>query len=120
MQRKDILHARAGATRRAHRVRSRIRAVSSRPRLCVFRSLRHITVQLIDDTQGKTLAASSDRQVETKGKKPVEIAAAVGADIAQRAKKAGITAVVFDRGSSAYHGRVRALAEAARAEGLEF
>jgi len=95
---------------------------SSRPRLSVFRSSRHISAQVIDDTRGHTLASASTlekelRQVPTGD---VKAAAAVGKLVAQRAKAAGITAVVFDRGGFKYHGRVAALADAAREEGLEF
>ncbi len=106
--------------RRAIRVRKAIVGNSSRPRLSVFRSLRHISVQVIDDSKGVTLLSSSDAKVDAKGKKPVEVAALVGADIAKQAVAAKITEVVFDRGSYRYHGRVQALAEAARENGLQF
>jgi large subunit ribosomal protein L18 len=92
---------------------------AARPRLVVFRSLAHIEAQVIDDQSGKTLAASSDRLLKVKGTK-TERATAVGTDIATKAKAAKITAVVFDRGGFQYHGRVKALAEAARAGGLTF
>ncbi|OIR10031.1 50S ribosomal protein L18 [mine drainage metagenome] len=95
-----------------------------RPRLSVFRSSKHIYVQLIDDVQGKTLAAASSIDLEIKGdlKTGADIAAAqrVGKLIAERAIKAGITEVVFDRGGYIYHGRVKALADAAREGGLSF
>lgn len=90
-----------------------------RPRLVVFRSLAHIEAQLIDDTVGKTLAAANDRQLKTKGTK-TEQAVAVGTAIAEHAKAKKITTVVFDRGGFQYHGRVKALADAARAGGLMF
>lgn len=120
MNRKEILAKRARAARRAARVRARIQGTAERPRLSVFRSHRHITAQLIDDTTGRTLASASDLKL-TKGEgKPLERAATVGAQLAEAAKKAGVTAVIFDRGSYLYHGRVKALAEAAREAGLVF
>lgn len=106
--------------RRAHRTRSRIRGTSERPRLTIFRSSKHIHAQIIDDSVGKTLVSSSDASVEAKGKKPVDVAALIGSDIAQKASAAGIKAVVFDRGPYKYHGRVKALADAAREGGLAF
>jgi len=106
--------------RRAHRTRSKIRGNSAQPRVSVFRSLRHLSVQVIDDAQQKTLASSSDMAVEAKGKKPLEVAALIGADVAEKAIAAGVKKVVFDRGSYKYHGRVKAIAEAMREGGLEF
>ncbi|RMH02063.1 MAG: 50S ribosomal protein L18 [Planctomycetota bacterium] len=110
--------------RKARSVRRRLRAVSDRPRLSVNRSLKHISVQVIDDRQGCTLAAASDLEPslreELAGKSKTERAAAVGAVIAQRATAAGVTAVAFDRGRYLYHGRVKALADAAREGGLKF
>ena len=110
--------------RRHARVRRRIAGDAGRPRLSVFRSLHHIYVQLIDDATGNTLAAASTREKEiAKGlesRKTVGAAEKVGAAIAQRAKAKGITAVVFDRGGYKYHGRIKALADAARSAGLEF
>lgn len=117
---KRILKKRALATRRAVRTRARIRGTAERPRLTVFRSLKHISAQVIDDTTGRTLAASTDTHIDAKGKKPVEVAALVGTDVSEKAKKAGVTTIVFDRGSYKYHGRVAALAEAAREAGLKF
>lgn len=107
------------AKRRAKRTRAKIGG-SGRPRLSVFRSLKHISVQLIDDATGKTIVASSDKVVDTNGKKPVEVAKLVGEDIAKKAVEAKITKVVFDRGQYKYHGRVKAIADAAREGGLEF
>lgn len=104
---------------RHHRVRSRAIGSKTKPRLNVFRSLTHIYVQLIDDETGKTLAAASSTEVKTKGKK-TQIAAEVGKLAAQKALALGIKKVVFDRGGYQYHGRVKELAEAARAAGLEF
>lgn len=103
--------------RRAHRVRSRIRGTAQRPRLTVNRSLKHISAQLIDDENGVTLAAVSDTAAT--GTK-TEKAQAVGTQIAEAGKAAGIESVVFDRGSYLYHGRVKALADAAREAGLNF
>ena len=100
------------------RVRNKISGTPERPRLVVFRSLKHIYAQLVDDTSGRTVATVSDLGIE-QGKKG-ERAAAVGKLIAERAKTAGITRVVFDRGGYRYHGRVKAVADAARKGGLEF
>jgi len=104
--------------RRKRRVRTALRARSgSRPRLSVHRSGKHIYAQIIDDAQGRTLAAAN-----TLGAKGTDIDAAtrVGQQLAEKAKAAGVTAVVFDRGGFLFHGRVKALAEAAREGGLEF
>jgi len=106
-------------TIRHRRVRATISGTAYRPRLVVFRSLAHIEAQLIDDTVGKTLAAVTDRQLKTKGTK-TEQAVAVGTAIAEQAKAKKITTVVFDRGGFQYHGRIKALADAARAGGLMF
>ena len=109
--------------RRRRRVRSALRArASGKPRLSVHRSGRHIYAQVIDDLAGKTLAAASSLDKELKGKTGAtrDGAAAVGKTIAERAKKAGINQVVFDRGAFLFHGRVKALADAAREGGLEF
>jgi large subunit ribosomal protein L18 len=112
------------AARRKDRVRRSLRKVSvtGRPRLSVFRSSKHIYAQIIDDAQGHTLAAASSNEKEGRGKTgaDVDAAAAVGKLIAERATKAGVTDVVFDRGSYIYHGRVKALAEGAREGGLNF
>ena len=108
--------------RRKSRVRRKLRSVSGgRPRLSVFRSSKQIYAQIIDDAAGATLAAASSIESELRGKlkgSNAEAAAAVGKLVAERAQKAGITAVVFDRGGYAYHGRVKALAESARQAGL--
>lgn len=110
--------------RRHRRVRKRVYGTSERPRLCVFRSLRHMRAQVIDDVQGTTLAAAStlDAEVRTElgGKDKAGQAAVVGELLAERALEAGIKQVIFDRGGFQYHGRVKALAEAARKGGLEF
>ena len=105
--------------RRAIRVRAAMSGDASRPRLTVFRSLKHISAQLIDDTVGKTLASASDKDVASK-EKPLVRAKEVGKLLAERAVKAGVKAAVFDRGSFRYHGRVAALADGAREGGLDF
>ena len=104
------------------RIRKKISGTPERPRMSVFRSNKNIYVQLIDDVKGRTLVSASSRVKEIRqiqGNK-TQIAAEVGKLIAQRALKAGITAVVFDRNGYLYHGRVKALAEAARQNGLKF
>jgi len=110
--------------RRHLRLRKRVRGSVERPRLCVFRSNVHIYAQVIDDTQGRTLAAASstDKQLAATlgGKTKTERAQAVGKLIAERARQAGIEKVVFDRGGFRYHGRIQALADAAREGGLDF
>lgn len=107
---------------RHDRLRKKIEGTEARPRLCVFRSLSNIYAQVIDDSRGKTLVSASSLEANVKGtgKKKKDVAKAVGNLVAQRAKGAGITAVVFDRGGYQYHGRVQALAEAAREGGLKF
>lgn len=101
------------------RIRNKISGTAEFPRLCVFRSLRHIHAQIIDDTAGHTLVAASSLELEDKGNNK-EVAAKVGKLIAEKAKKAGITSVVFDRSGYIYHGKVQALADGAREGGLEF
>ncbi|MFA6522478.1 MAG: 50S ribosomal protein L18 [Patescibacteria group bacterium] len=110
---------RAKMTRRANRTRAKIEGTSLRPRLSVFRSVRHISAQLINDETGKTIVSASDMQLKLKGK-PVEIARQIGEELGKRAIAAGVNAVVFDRGSYQYAGAVKALAEGARASGLQF
>jgi large subunit ribosomal protein L18 len=117
---KDIISKRAQAKRRAIRTRAKISGTKERPRLSVFRSLKHISVQLIDDVNSRTLASASDIKTDRKGKKPLDLAALIGQEIASKAKAAGITTVIFDRGSYRYHGRVKAVADAAREGGLQF
>lgn len=111
---------RHNAARRAYRVRVKVQGTATRPRLSVFRSLKHISVQLIDDAAGRTMVSSSDYAIDAKGKKGLEVATLLGTDIAKKATTAGIKEVVFDRGSYKYHGRVKALADAAREGGLVF
>jgi large subunit ribosomal protein L18 len=114
------LSVREARLRRHKRVRGKISGTAERPRLAVFRSNRGIEAQLINDREGKTVAAASWLQVEKsfKGKKN-EQAAEVGKLLATEAKKAGVESAVFDRGGYLYHGRVKALADAAREEGLK-
>ena len=109
--------------RRRRRVRTALKARSSgKPRLSVHRSGRHIYAQVIDDAAGKTLASASSLDKDLKGKTGAtkDSAAAVGKTVAERAKAAGVSQVVFDRGGFLFHGRVKALADAAREGGLEF
>ena len=116
---------RAARDKRHRRVRKRVAGAETRPRLAVFRSLHHITAQVIDDARGHTLVAASSVEGELKGQLKgatanSAAAAAVGRVVAQRAVAAGVKTVVFDRGGYLYHGRVKALADAAREAGLEF
>lgn len=111
--------------RRRHlRVRARLSGTPERPRLNIFRSSAHMYAQLVDDTQGHTIASASTLEDDVlgraKGKTKTERAHAVGIVIAERAKAAGIESVVFDRGGFKYHGRVKAVAEGARESGLKF
>lgn len=120
-RRRLTLHA--ARLRRHARVRRTVVGTPPRPRLAVFRSANHIYGQLIDDQTGRTLAAASDLEADLRarhGRSKVEQAGAVGAHLAQRALAAGIRTVVFDRGGFRYHGRVKALADAARNAGLDF
>ena len=107
--------------KRHRRVRKRVSGTTARPRLAVFRSNRHIYAQVIDDTTGRTLAAASTAEPELRSGATgtVDAAKAVGQLVGERAKVAGVTAVVFDRGGFRYHGRVAALCDGARAAGLE-
>jgi large subunit ribosomal protein L18 len=102
-------------------VRKRVHGTVDRPRLAVYRSNRYIYAQVIDDVQGRTLAAASSQESGLRSEHlNLDTAAKVGEAIAARAKGAGVTSVVFDRGGYKFHGRVKALADAARAAGLEF
>jgi large subunit ribosomal protein L18 len=113
---------RSSRARRHLRVRKKVQGTAARPRLVVTRSTRHITAQVVDDTTHRTLASASSLDADVRGidgdKKAR--AAAVGRAIAERAKSAGIDAVVFDRGGNRYHGRIASLADAAREGGLTF
>ena len=103
------------------RIRSKVTGTSQRPRLAVFRSLKHIYAQVIDDSTGKTIASASSRDKDSSTKGANSAAAkAVGALIAKKAQDKGITQVVFDRGGYLYHGNIKALADAARENGLKF
>jgi large subunit ribosomal protein L18 len=106
--------------RRHRRVRSKVVGTAERPRLAVYRSNRGIAAQVIDDTAGRTLAAASSQDRSLAKAKRADAPAAVGKLVAERARDAGIATVVFDRGGYLYHGRVKALADAARESGLEF
>jgi large subunit ribosomal protein L18 len=108
--------------RRIHkRIRNRVTGSPERPRLAVFRSLNHIYAQVIDDAQGHTVASAGSIEKDVRGKGGnVDGAKLIGRLVAERAKEKGVTKVVFDRGGYLYHGRVKALADAAREAGLEF
>lgn len=118
------LTSRQSAAKRATRTRTRLKSLANgRPRLSVFRSAKNIYAQIIDDAQGVTLAAASSLEGEKKAKakgSDKDAAARVGKLVAERAKEKGVTDVVFDRGGYIYHGRVKALADAAREAGLNF
>ena len=111
-----------GRAKRHIRVRKKVRGTASRPRLSVFRSARHIYAQVIDDTTGRTLATASTLEPARRKQrtKPLESAKNIGKSVAEKAKKAGIEEVVFDRGGYRYHGRVASVAEGAREAGLKF
>ena len=115
---------RAARNARHIRVRTKVKGTAPRPRLCVFRSLEHVYAQVIDDSRSHTLASASTIDPEIKDKtadmKKTAQAELVGSLVARRASEAGITQVVFDRGGYKYHGRIKALAEAARKGGLKF
>ncbi|MCC6442381.1 MAG: 50S ribosomal protein L18 [Armatimonadetes bacterium] len=110
--------------KRHSRVRRKVHGTADRPRLCVFRSLKYIYAQVIDDDLGHTLAAASSQEkavrTELTSTDDTNAAQKVGALVAERAKEAGIGKVIFDRGGYLYHGRIKALADAAREQGLEF
>jgi len=117
------LDTRAARRRRHRRIRVTLSGTHQRPRLNVYRSLQHIYAQVIDDTTGTTLAAASTNEPDVRGTlsgNKTERARAIGTTIARRAKDKGISTVVFDRGGYQYHGRIKALAEAAREGGLDF
>jgi large subunit ribosomal protein L18 len=121
---KTAIQKRLARQRRQRRVRSRVTGTTERPRLNVFRSLTGIYAQVIDDTAGHTLVSAStiDKEIvkQVEGKSKLEAAKLVGQALAERAKAAGISKVVFDRGGYKYHGRIAALAEGAREGGLDF
>tara|TARA_B110000014_G_C19970435_1_gene502344 strand:- start:157 stop:522 length:366 start_codon:yes stop_codon:yes gene_type:complete len=115
-------HKREGRIRRHNRLRRKIRGSSDRPRLAVFRSNRNITAQIIDDDKGHTVAAASslEAEIRSSGVRGIKAAEKVGQLVGERAKAAGIETIVFDRGGLKYHGRIAAVANAAREAGLEF
>ena len=113
INRKDI------RAKKHRRIRNKISGTNEQPRLCVFRSLKHIHAQIVDDQAGHTLAAASSLEIKD-GQGNVDTANQVGKLIAEKATKAGIKSVIFDRSGYIYHGRVKALAEGAREGGLEF
>ena len=106
--------------RRHARVRRKVSGTAETPRLCLYRSNKNIQAQIIDDVKGVTLVASSSMSLKLENGSNIEAAAKVGADIANKAKAKKITKIVFDRSGYIYHGRIKALAEAAREAGLEF
>jgi large subunit ribosomal protein L18 len=117
------LTTRTAARRKRHeRIRLHLEGTEGRPRLAVFRSLKHIYAQVIDDGSGRTLAAAStvEKELRSSGSTKVEEAKVVGRLLAERARAAGVERVVFDRAGFRYHGRVKSLADAAREAGLEF
>jgi large subunit ribosomal protein L18 len=116
----SLMHKLHNRWQRKNRVRATVSGTTERPRLSVFISNRHITAQVIDDSQHKTLAYASTVGAKAAKGPMVERAAWVGEEIAKKAKTAKVKAVVFDRGGHVYHGRVQALADAARKAGLEF
>jgi large subunit ribosomal protein L18 len=116
----SVLSVRQARARRHMRVRGKVSGTAERPRLVVFRSNRGIEAQLVDDVEGKTLAAASWLQLKAAKGSKTDQAAAVGKLLAENAKKADVETVVFDRGGYLYHGRVKALADAAREGGLKF
>jgi len=120
----SVAEKRVQLERRHRRVRRKVEGTPERPRLCVVKSLKHIYAQVIDDLAGRTLVSASTLSKEIKGQVKSsgtrEAAAKVGALVAERAKKAGVTAVCFDRGGRKYHGLIKALADAAREAGLKF
>ena len=115
---------RAARIRRHVRLRKRVSGTAERPRLAVFRSLSHIYAQVIDDVSRTTLVSASDMEAavkgKVKGKNKTDVATIIGELVAERAKDKGVNQVVFDRGGYPFHGRIKALAEAARSGGLEF
>jgi large subunit ribosomal protein L18 len=115
---------RESRVKRHRRIRKRVRGSAERPRLCVFRSSKHIYAQIVDDVRGVTLSGASSKSPELrdalKGKTKTEVSQSVGQLVAERALAAGVKQVCFDRGGYVFHGRIRAFAEGARKGGLEF
>jgi len=117
-----VLQKAASRKRRHHRVRKNVRGTAARPRLAVFRSSKHLYAQVIDDTAGRTIASASTMEADVRSGSTatVDAAKSVGKRVGERAKAAGVSAVVFDRGGFRYHGRVAGAADGAREAGLEF
>ena len=120
-----VISSRGAARKKRHaRLRLKVAGDAARPRLAVFRSLNHIYAQVIDDVSRTTLVSASDMEAavkgKTKGKNKTDVATLIGELVAERAKDKGVSQVVFDRGGYPFHGRIKALAEAARSGGLEF
>jgi len=117
-----VLQKVAGRKRRHYRVRKNVRGTAARPRLAVFRSSKHLYAQVIDDTAGRTIASASTMEADVRSGSTatVDAAKSVGKRVGERAKAAGVSAVVFDRGGFRYHGRVAGAADGAREAGLEF
>jgi len=117
-----VLQKAAGRKRRHHRVRKNVRGTAARPRLAVFRSSKHLYAQVIDDTAGRTIASASTMEADVRSGSTatVDAAKSVGKRVGERAKAAGVSTVVFDRGGFRYHGRVAGAADGAREAGLEF
>lgn len=116
---KKTVYTKVLLDRRKRRVRKRVTGTTERPRLCVSRSTKHIYAQIIDDTTGKTLAAASSVALKIAGGN-IDAAKQVGKSLAEKAKEQNVGTVCFDRGGRLYHGRVKALADAARETGLQF
>jgi large subunit ribosomal protein L18 len=116
----QLAHKLQNLARRKHRVRATVSGTTERPRLNVYVSNKHVSAQIIDDTTHKTLVSATTVGQKSATGTMTERAALVGTDIAKKAKAAKVTKVVFDRGGRLYHGRIKALADAARAGGLEF
>ena len=118
----DTAESRAARQRRHVRVRNKVEGTAARPRLCVYRSLKHISAQIIDDDAGRTLVSADSREKSftTRPGRNRQAAKELGKLVAQRSLENGVSSVIFDRNGFRYHGRVQALAEAAREEGLKF
>ncbi len=117
---KNTRNNQSARIRKKVRLRAKITGTTERPRLCVFKSDKHIYAQLVDDLEKKTIASASSLKLDTNGKKGIDLAKLVGEEIAKRANKKNINTVVFDRAGYIYHGKVKALADAARENGLKF
>lgn len=117
---KHMSHKESSRLKKKLRIRNRVHGSTERPRLCIFRSARHIYAQIIDDVTGKTIASASTVEVEGMKNANKDTATAIGKEIAKRAQAKNIKSVVFDRNGYLYHGRVKSLAEGAREAGLDF